>query len=464
VLVGASVNEQSVTLIGSNLTGNVKVTVATEGSTSAFVTNGFRPSNTYTPTDGAINASVVVIPYTSKAGNFNGSLTIHSLTDDFEDIVLPLHIWVKAKPTITLVAGTQVHMTVKDGETVINSGDAVEEGTVLTVEISMGSTSWKLTSLTAGTEDIMQSRQFTVGTSNITVTATSDMKLDADISWSTSDYVYAYTDGSQTTVWPTIENPHNIEGVTCRSSNVQVATVDNNGNVTILKDGIIFIWVEVKNNEDYKDASVSYTLRVCAPDHINVSEWSSHQVSYEYGDNFNFNGFKAELYYNNYGGKRDVTEEAVWTTDPATITEDGNITVNATVGAITGSVSNVNVVVKKHTIAINSATHGSIVVKYGDNVVANGDKFVYGTELTVSVTPEEGYELNTLKANDVIIEVGSFIVQTVNVTFTATFKQSQATALDNTTIENRPTKIIRDNKVYILRGDKIYTVEGQLVK
>lgn len=93
---GASVNQFNISLVGHNLTGDVKVTVANATSTEIFVTNGFKPSNTYYQSGGEIDAQVLVIPYTSKAGGeFSGTLTFHSESDDFEDIVIPLHINIK---------------------------------------------------------------------------------------------------------------------------------------------------------------------------------------------------------------------------------------------------------------------------------------------------------------------------------------------------------------------------------
>lgn len=92
---GASVSQVNISLVGHNLTGDVKVTVANATSTEVFVTNGFRPSNTYYQDDGEIDAAVIVIPKTSTAGEYTGTITFHSLTGDFEDIVIPLHINIK---------------------------------------------------------------------------------------------------------------------------------------------------------------------------------------------------------------------------------------------------------------------------------------------------------------------------------------------------------------------------------
>ena len=92
---GASVSQFNISLVGHNLTGDVKVTVANETSTNVFVTNGFKPSGTYYQSGGEIDAAVYVIPFTSTGGEFNGTITFHSESGDFDDIVIPLHINIK---------------------------------------------------------------------------------------------------------------------------------------------------------------------------------------------------------------------------------------------------------------------------------------------------------------------------------------------------------------------------------
>ena len=143
---GANVNQFSISLVGHNLTGDVKVTVTNATSTEVFVTNGFRPSNTYYQNAGEIDAQVIVIPKTSTGGEFSGTITFHSLTGDFDDIVIPLHInikpdaglawssstgtaYTKAKP-YTLPTLTNPH-----GVTVTYSGD---NNDVATIDASTG--------------------------------------------------------------------------------------------------------------------------------------------------------------------------------------------------------------------------------------------------------------------------------------------------------------------------------------
>ena len=108
---GASVNQFNILLTGHNLTGDVKVTVTNSTSTTVFVTNGFRPSNTYYQEGGEINAAVLVIPYTSTGGDFSGTITFHSETGDFADIVIPLHVNIKPDASLAWSASTATAYT-----------------------------------------------------------------------------------------------------------------------------------------------------------------------------------------------------------------------------------------------------------------------------------------------------------------------------------------------------------------
>lgn len=69
-------------------------------------------------------------------------------------------------------------------------------------------------------------------------------------------------------------------------------------------------------------------------------------------------------------------------------------------------------------VTVSKAINGQIIIKGANNLEA----VPYGTELTVEVAPEVGYELDKLMANNEdITESKSFVVKS-DVTITATFK------------------------------------------
>ena len=97
-----------------------------------------------------------------------------------------------------------------------------------------------------------------------------------------------------------------------------------------------------------------------------------------------------------------------------------------------------------------------------------------GTTHTIAAVPASGYEGGTIQIlknsddSDVTgtvlsgstLTMPSYAIKIV----VSGFEEAGATAIDQTETEIRPVKVIRDNKVYILRGDKIYSIQGQLVQ
>ena len=51
-----------------------------------------------------------------------------------------------------------------------------------------------------------------------------------------------------------------------------------------------------------------------------------------------------------------------------------------------------------------------------------------------------------------------------NITYTAQFAEGESQGLHDLESETKPTKLIRDGQVYILRGDKTYSTTGAEVK
>lgn len=86
-------------------------------------------------------------------------------------------------------------------------------------------------------------------------------------------------------------------------------------------------------------------------------------------------------------------------------------------------------------VTVSKAINGQIIIKGANNLEA----VPYGTELTVEVAPEVGYELDKLMANNEdITESKSFVVKS-NVTITATFKtDAEAVARESASLYPNP--------------------------
>ena len=78
-------------------------------------------------------------------------------------------------------------------------------------------------------------------------------------------------------------SPDGLEGITYSSSNSDVATVDNNGNVTLVAPGVTVITASFAETAVYNSASASYTLTVAEADvptfTVAVSEPANGQIS-----------------------------------------------------------------------------------------------------------------------------------------------------------------------------------------
>lgn len=91
------------------------------------------------------------------------------------------------------------------------------------------------------------------------VTVEGEISLDpAQIAFSKTTFT-AYLDGENT--FPTFSNPNNL-AVTFDSSDKNVATIDAEGNVTILAKGITTISATSEKTDKYEAGNVTYTLTV----------------------------------------------------------------------------------------------------------------------------------------------------------------------------------------------------------
>ena len=742
---GASVNQFSISMIGHHLTGDVKVTVANATSTNVFVTNGFRPSNTYSPEGGEIDAAVYVIPFTSTGGEFNGTITFHSESGDFDDIVIPLHInikpdaglawtaatataYTKAKPyelptltnphdvtvaysgnndevatvdaatgEVTLVAAGEVTITASfagNGDYVAQeveytltvkaptglrlSGEMItkeyEEGDHVsvdgyTVEAVFGSpfdyydvtseATWKLdgvdiatktvtstseytieatwegftaweyvnlvrkthavnfndpehgtltvtvfggtfisgakfkkgteviisinpavgyegavtvngeplvgNSYTIGTEDItivatfnkvtipkhkvtftdgingtfqvkkdgeaissgnqyaegteftiwtnpakdykvgaitingepIEGTSFVMGSEDIEVGVSFVLKPEPNLGWSSTSDVYAYTDNGKSYTMPTLVNPDNLDITFTTTSTV--ATVNADGTINLIGSGFTLVQINFEGNETYRAAHPNFRLWVCAPNSMYISEVSTHKSSYNYGEAFDYTGLKATLVYDNNGGDRDATSDAVWSSDPATVTMDGYYTITAAYGDIQATKSLYASVKAYPSIAANktsidfgqvnkdSSWPSQMLTITGANLTASvdatalttggGSVFYIEDKSYVRLTPEEG-AINatvTISANP-NLPVGEYYgsVKIESIAATADFQPisvdlhitiaEKGTGIDQVELEQQIRKEFRDGKLFIIRGEKTYDAAGRLVK
>ncbi len=132
----------------------------------------------------------------------------------------------------------------------------------------------------------------------------------------------------------------------------------------------------------------------------------------------------------------------------------GNVEVQATFKAI------------DYTITIEPAENGTVTA---DKTTAN-----MGESVTLTITPNEGYELDQLTVMDGETQVAvtpaeegnhTFVMPANNVVISTLFKETSGTGVhDATATDILPRKVLRDGQVCILRAGKTYTATGIEVK
>ena len=82
-----------------------------------------------------------------------------------------------------------------------------------------------------------------------------------------------------------------------------------------------------------------------------------------------------------------------------------------------------------YTVTIEEPANGTIVVKHGENVVNNGDKFLAGDVLTITATPAEGYKFRYVQVEDgsthtyTASNVKEWTMNEANITISAKFDE-----------------------------------------
>ncbi len=273
------------------------------------------------------------------------------------------------------------------------------------------------------------------------------------------------------------------------SDDETIATVDEEGNVTGVAEGETYVYVSVPAYNGYPAAEDMYAVKVVPAAEEKDFTWDLSAASYATAaasavvwsnDNVTMENAKGTgTDANNYipptrtstrfysGNKLTITPKgtceitkieftaasanyatalkgSTWTNAEAEVNDvvvtvtplDGTSAIIAAVGATCGFTSvkvyytgGVDIVVTEYTITINNTTNGI--------VTANAETATQGTEITLTVTPDEGYQLETLTVidtdnNAVAVNNFKFSMPASNVTVSATFveKPSGSYVLD----------------------------------
>lgn len=129
-----------------------------------------------------------------------------------------------------------------------------------------------------------------------------------------------------------------------------------------------------------------------------------------------------------------------------------NVTVLATFKAKTQTL---------YTVTLGTYEHGNVAF-----IEPNAEnKYAEGAEVRLSVTPDEGYELEAISlegidlAISVVDGVASFNMPKQNVTVLATFK-AKTEGFENTQAGAKAVKVMRDGKLFIEKNGKTFDITG----
>lgn len=133
-----------------------------------------------------------------------------------------------------------------------------------------------------------------------------------------------------------------------------------------------------------------------------------------------------------------------------------NVTVLATFKAKTQTL---------YTVTLGTYEHGNVAF-----IEPNAEnKYAEGAEVRLSVTPDEGYELEAISlegidlAIPVVDGVASFNMPAQDVVVLATFK-AKTEGFENTQAGAKAVKVMRDGKLFIEKNGVLYNAQGVIVK
>jgi len=190
-------------------------------------------------------------------------------------------------PTVSFGSHTNVTLSMKDGDdNSLSSGASVAAGTTVKV-YATADDGYKVTSVSAVDADNAAVTltpntgywSFTMPSKNVTISATAEAKTDPELAFSPAT---AEATLDQTFTAPTLTNTYNVSPISWSSDDAGVATVAQDGTVTLVGEGTATITASFAGNDNYNSSSASYTLTVTDPSAIDI--WSEDFSSYSADD------------------------------------------------------------------------------------------------------------------------------------------------------------------------------------
>lgn len=382
---------------------SVNVTVQqAAGETSPYA--AIHTSNVTLTTTGGTSAS------TAKVNDFDAIKAGTSSTAGAVKITVPankenLHIhaagWKGENVTLSISGATtspsSLNLIKDDGITSNSpftlSGDADDYYFKITIPKSSSETELTFTA-TSG-------KRFVIWGVNI-----EDPRQDAGMSWSSETASATITDSGVDFTAPTL-TLGNAYDVTYYSTNISVATIDSDGEVSVLAEGTTTIQAVFAGDDDYKPATVEYTL--------SVTDNSSTSPTLKY----TLDGTDSSQGSNGYATESEITQSSIgwiavanttikpWRFGGKNLTNVDRVVYSKS--AISSNISSIEVVSGEATATVNSLT---ITVHNTAADAASGNNAI----ATKTVSSDIASSTVTLTKSDATSWAGKFYRIVYNVT------------------------------------------------
>lgn len=194
--------------------------------------------------------------YATKEQLTNGNTATLTLTDfdgqEIDHIVLNMHTNAsKGKGTIAVKVGEETYF---DGDYTGGNGTDWRDVTLNGTEGLRGS---NVTITIAATENSLYIHSFTI----YYKPATGASKASAGLTFDEEEF-YAALNEEGTIAYPTLNNPNGLTPIVWESGDENIAQVDNNGNITLVKAGTVEISASYAGDDNYLPGKAKYTLQV----------------------------------------------------------------------------------------------------------------------------------------------------------------------------------------------------------
>ena len=429
VVKDVSVAAQTFTLSGENLEDAHAVTLVAP--------SGFTVSPTsITPSSGSISAqTITVTPITSAVGTFDGNLTISSDDLDADSIVALTLTVTAAVVNVTSVELDKTSISIEEGET------ETLTATVLPVDATNKAVTWESSDEDIATVDDGVVTAVAKGSATITCKSVADpTKLaTCEVTVTGPDVVLDFTTNG---VW---------SFPTSKTTDEDTFT---NGDYSVTAGGGYY-FVTADNCLLVGKQNAYLTLPIFTDKAISKIITLAETTG------------SKDVVFNIYQGATEVSTEVT----SCKVDQTFNI-----------SPKKVNT---EHTLKIKSehnARFSKILIYYGEpdpiyavncaaaengSVSADKASACAGETVTLTLTPDAGYKVASVIVNGgdplaVTENQATFEMPAAIANVVATF--SVATAIDNTEVEGKAVKVLRNGILYIEKGGKQYNVMGQLIK